>query len=195
MAALIAVGVGLAAAPAEACWEEFPRAERAFREGIEAFQDGEYSLAIERFRESRDARREPDPSCTVQLYGRGPQSKAYYLPYYYLARSFYLGREQLLESEMSCPDALHYRTQSLDRRGQTYDVYRRRFRSHLADLDDLSSVCDVNSPEGTLAATALSGYNAVTEDSETSDVLATLVVGRNSGGAQGDAMQPSGASR
>lgn len=146
LAVLVGAGFALAPAPAEACWGEFPRAERAFREGIEAFNRGDFALAIERFRESRDARREPDPSCTVQLYGRGPDSKAYYLPYYYLARSFYLGRDELPDADHTCPDAVHYTSMSLERRGETYDVYRRRFRSHLSDMDDLLEACGAESP-------------------------------------------------
>lgn len=143
LAAMLAGGVFVfGAPPTAACWEEHPRAERAFRDGIEAFHRQDFELAIERFREARDARRDPDGSCTIQLYGRGSESKAYYLPYYYLGRAFYEGREQLGEAEFSCQDAVHYFGLSLERRGETYDVYSRRFRNHMSIMDDVRRACD-----------------------------------------------------
>ena len=127
--------------PADACWGDHPKAERAYREGIEAFKNGDFSRAIDRIGEARKTRATPDGNCTVQLYGRGRDKKAYYLPYYYIGMAYLSQIEKAEDRDRVCSEAKRFRWISLKWSEDTYDAYESRLSQQISNLDRILEAC------------------------------------------------------
>lgn len=154
---LVGVAAGivclLAARPVVgACWSEHPGAQEAFRNGFENYVESEWDDAISQFERAAELRSEPDGNCTVQLYGRGRDKKAYYLPYYLLGVSAYEYLTRSADEEAACRAAVGHLTVSLEWRNSTFDIYRARFRREWSTLREILETCDAPTEEGAAAA-------------------------------------------
>lgn len=129
------------AEPAAACWDDHPGAEREFREGYESYSKGQWEDAIARFRKAKADRRDPDGSCPVQLYGRSRRSKAYYLPYFYLGVASFRRLDESGNHLAACEDAEMFFGMSMRWRGETFDIYRSRFRNEWGQLTEIQTSC------------------------------------------------------
>jgi hypothetical protein len=137
----VAIGVLASVSPALACWEDHPGAEQEFRDGFEFFNNEQWEDAIERFRKAKTERRDPDGSCTVQLYGRSRTGKAYYLPYFYLGVASFRHLSGGGDQAAACEDAELFFGMSMRHRERTFDSYRTRFRKQWSEFEEIRETC------------------------------------------------------
>jgi hypothetical protein len=157
------VGILCSVSPALACWDDHPGAERAFRDGYESFSNEQWEDAIERFRKAKAERRDPDGSCTVQLYGRSRDGKAYYLPYFYLGVASFRHQTASGDQAAACEDAELFFGMSMRWREQTFDSYRSRFRQQWSQFEEIRDTCglDLGGDTGDVLALRLGATSSV----------------------------------